>query len=326
MPLPDQRDTSTGCIPVLACSLAGASPTTQAEVTFVGPRQASPRLQGSSVLANAISLRWDSGEQFADFTRTIMQSIVIRYATTHFQGTPCEGATVRRNERLPVLVLSLFIINGSLGLLYLLVRIVNVPSTVLQQWTDLGYEGSIASWYSSVQLLLPAILLAPIIVSAFERRDGHPWALLVLAAMFVVLSADESIEFHEWISYKSDALLPGGARIGTAFQATGVWTFLLGIPFIIGLGLLIRQLHVEWIKVPGVRTKFIAGAAIWLGGALGVETLGNLILPSEVTLHIGEVFLEETAEMFGVSVMVWAIYRLLMGLGFQWRLARGSST
>lgn len=227
---------------------------------------------------------------------------------------------MRRTERLPFLILSLFIIGGGLGLLYVVVRLLDVPSVLIQQWTDLDSEISIATWYSSLQLFIPALLLTPVIVGAFKRRDGHPWALVVLALMFVVLSADESVQFHEWVGYKSDELLPGGDRSTTIFALTGIWMLLLGIPFIIVLSLLLRRLRSEFRRVPGVMTKFVTGAAIWLGGAVGLEALSNFINPANVALGITEVFFEETAEMLGVTVMVWAVYQLLMGLGFEWRL------
>ena len=224
------------------------------------------------------------------------------------------------NERIPPLVLALFASGLSLALLYVAFRFIDVPSDTLRVWTNLDNEKSIATWFSTVQLLVPSILLAPLIVSAFARRQGHPWALLLLALLFVGLSADESIEAHEYLGNLSDKMLPNDDRGATFFSATGIWMFVLGVPFVIVLGLLIRTLRGEFARVPGVTTKLIVGGAIWLGGALGIELLRNVV-DHDSALGIAQVFFEETAEMMGVTVMVWGFYQLLIGCGFRWELA-----
>ena len=204
-------------------------------------------------------------------------------------------------------------------------RILHVPSSSIQKWTDLDDERSVASWFSSMQFLIPALLLTPVLLDAFRRREPYRWALLALALLFVVLSADEAIEFHEWVGYESDILLPHDDRNLTVFHTTGVWMFVVGIPFLVVAGVLLRQAHAAFRRVPGVMTRLVVGGAIWLSGALGLESLSNFIGPDDVWLNITEVFFEETLEMFGVTVMVWSMYQLLVGLGFRWELGRAGA-
>ena len=230
---------------------------------------------------------------------------------------------MRPTERPPLLVVALLVIGPGLALLYLLVRVFDVPSDTLWLWSDLDDEGSVATWFSTVQLLIPALLLMPVALTDLERKERHAPALLTLALAFVGLSADESIGFHEWIGIQTDALLPDGDRRSTFFRSTGVWMFLLGVPFAVLLGLLLRRVRSALRGVTGVLPLVTLGAAIWLGGALGIELLNNVVQDG-TAYAVTQVFFEEVAEMVGVAVMAWGFHRLLMGRGFRWGLGRAA--
>ena len=46
------------------------------------------------------------------------------------------------------------------------------------------------------------------------------------------MSIDESVQIHEWLGAQSDILFAGGNRVGTAFENSGIWMFLFGLPFL----------------------------------------------------------------------------------------------
>jgi hypothetical protein len=73
----------------------------------------------------------------------------------------------------------------------------DVPLGRLARRFDLGHEPSIPNWYSSFALLACAILLAllAVVERSVSRRHAIAWG--GLAAIFVLLSIDEAVMFHE---------------------------------------------------------------------------------------------------------------------------------
>jgi hypothetical protein len=163
------------------------------------------------------------------------------------------------------------------------------------------FEGNLPTWFSMLLLLMCSVPAAAI--AAVEHRSGDPrwrmWAML--AVLFVLLSADEGASLHEllvtplrgmvgnspWLRYP--LILPGS---GVAMAGALVFgRFLQSWPAAIG-------------------RLFLAGSALFLFGALGVETVGGWFDPvvhgpSVTYLLLATV--EEGCEMIGATMMLQAL-------------------
>ena len=71
-----------------------------------------------------------------------------------------------------------------------------LPSSVAHL-LDLAEEGSIPTWYSSLQMLFATLLLAGIATRKFALRDPHRVAWAGLTIGFAFLSLDETASIHE---------------------------------------------------------------------------------------------------------------------------------
>lgn len=175
------------------------------------------------------------------------------------------------------------------------------PNSLLLVLVDLNHEMNLPSAFSGAQLLLAAALLAW--TAAAERRRGAPcaaWA--VLSAAFVFLSADEVMAIHEKLNGPLRAALhtTGGAFHFAwliPYAAAAAAMGLLYIPFLLRLPR----------KTSGL---FILAGSIFVGGAAGCELIGGILQAGSVekTLPVVvEIFVEETLEMGGIALFIYAI-------------------
>jgi hypothetical protein len=116
---------------------------------------------------------------------------------------------------------------------------------------------------------------------------------LLIGLMFVCLSADEAAEIHEmWRHY----LMPYANWTGVLFYRSTVPNLIIAT--VVGLFLLpfVRTLG------RGTQIRLVASAALYVGGAIGVEMLGGAqheALGTENLRYQLLVASEETLEMFG---------------------------
>ena len=167
---------------------------------------------------------------------------------------------------------------------------------------DLGDEANLPTYFSSGILLLAAGLLAWI--ARVQRRREAPFARhwLALALVFAFLSVDEAAMLHEFV-YKAIMAVWG--------RGSGVFYHVWVVPFLIGvlaLGVVYARflLHLP----PRYRRLFVAAAAIYVGGALGLEMVEGALLDAQGEKGlVYEVFIviEEAMEMGGVLVFVYAL-------------------
>ncbi len=171
---------------------------------------------------------------------------------------------------------------------------------------DLNRESNIPSWYSSCALLFCAYLLANI---AYLKKDfsysGH-WK--VLSSIFVYLSADEAAELHEKWNFLLHPLI----------HTTGPLAFPWVIPFsIFVIIVLLSYLKFLGHLTPKIRWLFLAAGAIYVGAALGSELIeGYLLGDSGIETFAFQlaVALEESLEMFGIVIFMYALLSYLQGL------------
>ena len=123
------------------------------------------------------------------------------------------------------------------------------------------------------------------------------------------MSIDESVEIHEMLGRGSDIFLPGGDRDDSFFPETGIWMFLIGLPFL-ALFLLwaysIKQVFSEKLFT---LKKLVIGMCILLFGALVIESLSNFV---DNGLLVAEITIEEGLEMIGATVILWAVYDMAL--------------
>ena len=200
-----------------------------------------------------------------------------------------------------------FLIDIGLCLAYIVNILIGQPSYQLTLLLDLNGESSIGTWYSSTQFFCVFILSS--IFSYHKIRQNSKSSLLIaLPIIFLLMSIDESVQIHEWIGVKCDMLFPSHDRAGTLFQQTGIWMFVLGIPFLTFFLLLAYSFKQHISEKPSSLKKLVIGMIILLTGALGFDCLGNFIHTN--VYWIIEITFEEGLEMIGVTVMLWAVYDL----------------
>lgn len=196
----------------------------------------------------------------------------------------------------------------ALCLLYIANHLAGQPSLKVTALSDLNGENSLAAWYSSTQLFGIAILGA---IFAQRKIAENPRAILLagLPLLFLLMSIDEAVQIHEWLGKKSDVLLSGG-REASATSKTGIWMFVIGVPFAI--------LFLGWawsIKAwtadkPRCLWGMVAGMLLLLTGALGFEFASNW---TSGTMYVLGVVAEELCEMVGATIILWAVYELALG-------------
>jgi hypothetical protein len=173
----------------------------------------------------------------------------------------------------------------------------------------IGREGNVYTWYSAMLLAAVAAGLALHALTARAAgRSGLRYAVLAVVAL--ILSADEGAALHE--------------KLGSAARFLGVnpsWTFdwlFIGISMAVVGGAFLL-----WVSRgidPVLRRRLILAGAVFLLGALVFEALSGLAgkalggprEPVAIVAYQGIQFVEESLEIAGALIALWAV---LDGLG-----------
>lgn len=177
----------------------------------------------------------------------------------------------------------------------------------LSRLFDLDRESNVPSLVSALGLLAAALLLA--LVARDERRRGSPlrrhWAVLALG--FGLLAVDESASMHELFN------LPVRTALGEPGFAAA-WVVVGGLAVVaVGLAFLPFLFAIR----PETARLSLLAAILFLGGALGLESIGSEILeywPRASYPFQIEVVIEETTELVGIACFIFALLREL-----EWR-------
>jgi hypothetical protein len=165
---------------------------------------------------------------------------------------------------------------------------------------DLDTEAGFGTWFSAVLLLLVGRLLLHRARSLRGAGDGWATWWFVLGIGFHLLSLDEVVGLHEYLN--------------TALGQTP-WTD-VGAP-LVGL---VALAYVPWFwrQPPHFQVATLLGAALYLGGAVGIEHATDwyadhgLLGTTEYSLWVG---LEEAMEMAGPVVFLHGLLVLMAGEG-----------
>lgn len=166
---------------------------------------------------------------------------------------------------------------------------------------DVNGEANLPAYFSALQLLLAALLFGAIACArrrAGDRFTGHWFGL---AALFAFLSVDEAALLHEMLGppMMEHVPLPAGS--------TGWY-----IPYLMLLGAFAAP-YLSFLRSlpPAVRYRLLACAALYVGGAVGMElvteyltTLQHLSQRARELRQALSVSLEELLEMLAVTALV----------------------
>lgn len=218
-------------------------------------------------------------------------------------------------KKAPPLILSFFVADAVLALLYLINWKLGQPFDKITVLLDLDGEANLPTWYSSIQLFLTACFFGVFAYRKVSKKEKVSWLLLVWPLVFVFLSLDETAQIHEWLGRWSDVILPGGTREHTLFWSTGIWMFLLGVPFFVFmLGLILGTGAYLSGRGRAAITLFFTGLLMFVGAVAGIEFIANLVQNGS-TGQILEIFFEDLVEMIGETFFLWGAYEMLRSYG-----------
>ena len=132
-----------------------------------------------------------------------------------------------------------------------------------------------------------------------DPRQARSWVLF--SALFVALAVDEAILIHEL------ANVPVRGLLGTSGALYFAW-IIPGAGFALAVALFFRRFL--FALEARTRNLIVASGAIFVSGAIGVEMLEGIIVP---TLGVGSLdytaaeMIEEGLEMCGVVLVLYAL-------------------
>lgn len=170
------------------------------------------------------------------------------------------------------------------------------------------FEGNIPTFFSSILLILASILLWFITILKKSYQDPYcrHWAMLAFILLF--MAVDEAVGLHEMLD--KVPWVPGHRKGGIFHYG---WV-LFGMTMVIAVA--ISYLKFFFALPQPTRMQFFTAAAVFVGGAIGVEILEGNYSAS----HGGEGSLqfsmlttvEEGLEMAGVIVLINALLNYLI--------------
>jgi len=220
-------------------------------------------------------------------------------------------------RRIPLLIALLFAADCALALIPVIDFAAGHPWPRLSNLFNLDQEQTIPTWYSSMQWFCAGAMFASFASHAWHRRMRGALCITALALACLVFSVDEIAEIHERLGFATDAFMSSGTREGTALWSTGLWPFLIGIPVIAAIAIVVRGTrHVFLARAPRALVLLIVGFIVMFTGAVVVELVANLVSAEKHSAaFLAQVVVEETLEMFGVTLIAWSGFSLLEAYG-----------
>lgn len=167
---------------------------------------------------------------------------------------------------------------------------------------DMGAEMNVPTWFSTVQLSLVALIL----LAASFAASGGRWGWRLLSVLFLYLSFDEASDMHGFWASRA-----GGIQVSDAADGFN-WI----IPGVVVVATIALAFLPWFLRLPRrTRILFATAATIYVGGGLVFEGLGGLTADEDFSdpLYLLISTIEETLEMFGISVMLYAVIDHLRG-------------
>ncbi|MDH2328103.1 hypothetical protein QCN27_14625 [Cereibacter sp. SYSU M97828] len=170
-------------------------------------------------------------------------------------------------------------------------------------------ERNLPTLLNFVLLLANMGALAVVAACGFGGRDRWRWHWLALSAGFLLLAYDEAAQVHEGLN----------KLVGSVVETGGFLAFAWVIPGAAVVVVLAIAFSRFLLALPRRSTAlFVLSAAIYLGGALGVEMIGARLWAAQGWDNVAYSLLatlEETLEMGGLIVFLHAVLMFLAGPG-----------
>jgi hypothetical protein len=182
---------------------------------------------------------------------------------------------------------------------------------------DVGNEQSIPTYVSTINLLLASIFL--FVIYSYEKthdQQNHRY-WLSLAALFLLLSIDESASIHEQFANVHDYL--AAHELITPMLNTHQW-----LPFGLAFIALASVIYFPFVRKLPRKTMvmFFLAATVFIAGAVGLEYLGALMLETGVVESRNDIaylirrLFEEGFEMYGIVLFNCTLYREILQRNF----------
>jgi len=237
-------------------------------------------------------------------TTRISKSLV--YDNNSGMSSDCLEINFNSKAILKIIILIVFclVIVSSLGQIYSYVLAAGTQGKLVSLF-NLDAEASIPTIYSSFSLLLCSMLLA--IIAKSKHDDGnryrHHWK--ILSFIFLYLAIDEGAKIHEISIDITRRLL----------NTSGFLHFAWVIPAIILFSIFALVYLRFTLSLPNsTRFLFIFAAAIFVGGAVGIEMIGGQFVTLEGKsnlLYAMITTVEEAFEMIGVTIFIYALSKYI---------------
>jgi len=186
------------------------------------------------------------------------------------------------------------------------VWVVRVAGPVAEPWRRflfVDFEGNLPSWFSALLLLACGAVAGTVTAVARSRcgAEWHDWALV--AGGLVALSADEAAALHELLVVPVRELVGGSPWLRFPLILPGTGVVLVAAA---ALGRFVRHLP------SATRRTIVTGSAVFLLGALVIETVGGWFDPDlygDNVTYVLLVTVEEACEMIGVAIVLVGLLR-----------------
>lgn len=166
---------------------------------------------------------------------------------------------------------------------------------------SLGAENNFPTYFSTLALFACSALLAAIATGESRKGGNRPAYWFALSAIFLFLSMDEMMSIHERLSE------PVKALVGETDVFHYAWVLPYGVLVVIFVAAFSRFL----ILLPR-RTAllFVLAGALYVGGAVGFETLSGYHYSLSGSKGITYVALQTMEEILEISGTILFLYAL----------------
>ncbi len=151
-------------------------------------------------------------------------------------------------------------------------------------------------------------------------QRGRATVVLACAGLlFLFLSVDEMTMLHE--NFGGYLTTVFGDRSETALNRTGPWMLIVAPVFLAAMALAAyvgRELLRGRRKV---QLLYAAGLTVYVASFAGAELLANFVARAEART----ILFEETGEMMGATLLLWATYELVRSHGIRLSARNGGS-
>jgi hypothetical protein len=211
---------------------------------------------------------------------------------------------IKKLERYPWIALKIFFVILAINIIAVIIGCVTGHHS-MRGFLDLvkmDQENNLGVYFSSFNLLVAALLLFIIyrLHIKIKVNDSRYW--LILSIIFLALSIDETVAFHELFATPLRELIDVGR----------IFYFAWVIPALIIVGLFAMYFLKFFLSLPS-RYKILFGlsALMFAGGAICMEIIEGFLITSDkeeiVALYYTLTTIEESAEMLGVILFIYSL-------------------